>query len=114
APGVRGTVHAPARGADAPYRPAFRLTRYGSVVPRAAATPTLRADTLRLADDRSSARRTVSCQRPNSSTAGIAFSCPRMPGANLRFAWLAGRPADRLRGLGTSRRLVPLVNPSAG
>jgi len=37
------------------------------------------------------------------------FFTPRMAGANLRFAWLAGRPAGRLRGLGTSQRLVPLA-----
>ncbi len=35
------------------------------------------------------------------------------PGANLRFAWLAGLPAGRLRGLGTRQRLVPLVDPAS-
>ncbi len=46
--------------------------------------------------------------------AGTAFSCPRTPGANLRFAWLAGCPAGHVAARhGPETRAVGIRTPAA-
>ncbi len=111
-----GNTWADSRSVDA--RPSSRICRpaspscggaCASPIPRSGAP---RSSTASAAASSNSAR---SVRASASDTSGrilrplVSLFHAFRPGANLRFAWLAGPPAGRIRGLRTSQRLVPLV-----